>query len=214
MRIGRLSCFSVLGWRPVARRPGSVWPSGRRSAAAGHRAVRRRRRHRRAQLSAARQPAVRPPRLQRPQLPRQLPGPRRLSPVAVRLRLQGRSRGAAEGRSAQRANNDKPLESLILVKPTDADMHEGGQRYKKGGWEYHVFRRWLEAGAKSERKGRAEDRQSGSDARRDPLQPAGRESAAQGRRRLARWHARRRHLPLPLHAATATRSPRSTPTAW
>src|SRR5690606_4325543 len=41
-------------------------------------------------------------------------------------------------------------ESLILVKPTDADMHEGGKRYEKGGWEYHVFRRWLEAGAKFE----------------------------------------------------------------
>lgn len=47
-----------------------------------------------------------------------------------------------------RANKDKPLESLILVKPTDADMHEGGLRYKQGGWEYQVFRRWLEAGAK------------------------------------------------------------------
>ncbi len=47
-----------------------------------------------------------------------------------------------------RANAEKPLESLILVKPTDADLHEGGQRYKKGGWEYHVFRRWLEGGAK------------------------------------------------------------------
>ncbi|HZN36282.1 MAG TPA: hypothetical protein VFB80_20780, partial [Pirellulaceae bacterium] len=38
----------------------------------------------------------------------------------------------------QRANKDKPLESLILVKPTDADMHEGGLRYKQGGWEYHL----------------------------------------------------------------------------
>jgi hypothetical protein len=47
-----------------------------------------------------------------------------------------------------RANAEKPLESLILVKPTDADLHEGGQRYKKGTWEYHVFRRWLEGGAK------------------------------------------------------------------
>jgi hypothetical protein len=47
-----------------------------------------------------------------------------------------------------RANAEQPLESQILVKPTDADLHEGGQRYKKGGWEYHVFRRWLEGGAK------------------------------------------------------------------
>ena len=47
-----------------------------------------------------------------------------------------------------RVDVEKPLESLILVKPTDADMHEGGLRYKKDGWEYHVFRRWIEAGAK------------------------------------------------------------------
>jgi hypothetical protein len=52
----------------------------------------------------------------------------------------------------KRANSEKPLESLILVKPTDADMHEGGQRYKPDGWEYHVFRRWLEAGAKYDEK--------------------------------------------------------------
>jgi len=51
-----------------------------------------------------------------------------------------------------RANKDKPLESQILVKPTDADMHEGGLRYKKGGWEYNVFRRWIESGAKYEEK--------------------------------------------------------------
>ncbi|MCU0874292.1 MAG: DUF1549 domain-containing protein, partial [Pirellulaceae bacterium] len=39
-------------------------------------------------------------------------------------------------------------ESLILVKPTDADMHEGGQRYDKGSWQYHVFLRWIQTGAK------------------------------------------------------------------
>lgn len=47
-----------------------------------------------------------------------------------------------------RVNREKPLESLILVKPTDADLHEGGLRYKQGGWEYHLLRRWIEAGAK------------------------------------------------------------------
>jgi hypothetical protein len=39
------------------------------------------------------------------------------------------------------------LESLVLTKPTDADAHEGGKRYEKGGWEYWVLRRWIEAGA-------------------------------------------------------------------
>jgi len=46
-----------------------------------------------------------------------------------------------------RVDREKPLESLILVKPTDADNHEGGLRYKKGGWEYQVLRRWVEMGA-------------------------------------------------------------------
>lgn len=46
-----------------------------------------------------------------------------------------------------RIDVENPLESLILVKPTDEEMHEGGERYKKDGWEYNLFRRWLEAGA-------------------------------------------------------------------
>ncbi|MEQ8789023.1 MAG: DUF1549 domain-containing protein [Pirellulaceae bacterium] len=45
----------------------------------------------------------------------------------------------------------KPLESLILVKPTDEFEHEGGERYKKGGWEYHVLSKWIESGAKFEK---------------------------------------------------------------
>ena len=96
---------------------------------------------------------------------------RHVSPLFGRLGCNGRScHGSFQGRGdfrlslfgydfkadhdellkgePQRANAEKPLESLILVKPTDADMHEGGQRYKQGGWEYHVFRRWLEGGAK------------------------------------------------------------------
>jgi hypothetical protein len=96
---------------------------------------------------------------------------RHVSPLFGRLGCNGRScHGSFQGRGdfrlslfgydfkadhdellkgdPKRANADQPLESLILVKPTDADLHEGGQRYKKGGWEYHVFRRWLEGGAK------------------------------------------------------------------
>lgn len=47
-----------------------------------------------------------------------------------------------------RVNIASPLESLILVKPTSEDLHEGGERYKKDSWEYNVFRRWVEGGAK------------------------------------------------------------------
>src|SRR5262245_13204616 len=96
---------------------------------------------------------------------------RHVSPLFGRLGCNGRScHGSFQGRGGfrlslfgydfkadheellkgdpKRANAEKPLDSLILVKPTDADMHEGGLRYEKGGWEYHIFRRWLEAGAK------------------------------------------------------------------
>ena len=48
---------------------------------------------------------------------------------------------------AGRVTAKDPLASLILTKPVDADMHEGGQRFKKDGWEYWVLRKWIEAGA-------------------------------------------------------------------
>lgn len=54
------------------------------------------------------------------------------------------------GGDSPRVDPDDPSNSLILYKPTDADEHEGGQRFKPGGWEYHVFRRWIEAGAKND----------------------------------------------------------------
>ncbi len=54
--------------------------------------------------------------------------------------------------SSTRVNREQPLESLILLKPTNADEHEGGLRYAKGSWQYHVFRRWIEGGAKFDAK--------------------------------------------------------------
>ena len=51
-----------------------------------------------------------------------------------------------------RVEVDEVEESLILAKPTDADAHEGGKRYEKGSWQYHVIRRWIEAGADFDRK--------------------------------------------------------------
>ena len=38
-------------------------------------------------------------------------------------------------------------ESLVLAKPSDADMHEGGKRFEPGSWQHHVLRRWVESGA-------------------------------------------------------------------
>ena len=46
-----------------------------------------------------------------------------------------------------------PDASLILNKPTSEDDHGGGLRYEKGGWEYHLLRRWIADGA----QGRADD---------------------------------------------------------
>ena len=48
---------------------------------------------------------------------------------------------------ACRVNAKDPLASLVLTKPVNADLHEGGQRFKKDGWEYWVLRKWIEAGA-------------------------------------------------------------------
>jgi len=47
-----------------------------------------------------------------------------------------------------RVNLDETLESLILIKPTSEELHEGGLRYKQDGWEYNLLRRWVDAGAK------------------------------------------------------------------
>ena len=51
-----------------------------------------------------------------------------------------------------RVNAKTPLASLILTKPVDADAHDGGKRYEKGGWEYQVLRTWIEAGAPKKKK--------------------------------------------------------------
>ena len=46
-----------------------------------------------------------------------------------------------------RINVDRPEESLILSKPTNADAHEGGLRYRKGSWQHHLLHRWVASGA-------------------------------------------------------------------
>ena len=38
-------------------------------------------------------------------------------------------------------------ESLILAKPVDADLHEGGKRFEKDSWQYRTIQKWISAGA-------------------------------------------------------------------
>ncbi|MEZ6131758.1 MAG: DUF1553 domain-containing protein [Planctomycetaceae bacterium] len=43
--------------------------------------------------------------------------------------------------------------SLILNKPASAEEHGGGQRFKKGGWEYQLLKRWIADGAQGVKNG-------------------------------------------------------------
>lgn len=53
----------------------------------------------------------------------------------------------AEGVKPARVNTAAPRESLILQKPSDESIHEGGKRMEKESWQYNVLRRWIESGA-------------------------------------------------------------------
>jgi hypothetical protein len=55
---------------------------------------------------------------------------------------------ALHDEESPRVDVNETDESLILVKPTDEEMHEGGQRYKLGSWEHHVLKNWVAGGAK------------------------------------------------------------------
>jgi hypothetical protein len=48
---------------------------------------------------------------------------------------------------ARRINVLEPEQSLLLLKPTTALAHEGGQRFKKGSREYDLLRGWIAEGA-------------------------------------------------------------------
>ncbi|GAA5506400.1 DUF1549 and DUF1553 domain-containing protein [Novipirellula caenicola] len=54
--------------------------------------------------------------------------------------------------NAGRVDTSDVDESLILAKPVDADMHEGGKRFDTGSWQHHTLRRWIESGAKFDPK--------------------------------------------------------------
>jgi hypothetical protein len=46
-----------------------------------------------------------------------------------------------------RVDPDDVDQSLILVKPTDADQHEGGKLFDQDSWQQRVLRTWIAAGA-------------------------------------------------------------------
>lgn len=48
--------------------------------------------------------------------------------------------------ASRRISRIRPEDSLILRKPTLAVPHEGGKRFEKGSYEYHVLRTWIEQG--------------------------------------------------------------------
>jgi hypothetical protein len=47
---------------------------------------------------------------------------------------------------ARRVDRVRPQRSLILLKPTNAVPHEGGQRFEVGSREHSILLRWIEAG--------------------------------------------------------------------
>lgn len=51
-----------------------------------------------------------------------------------------------EGDNA-RVDTDSPDESMLIYKPTDEDMHEGGKRYELNSWEHRVLHNWIKGGA-------------------------------------------------------------------
>ncbi|MDA1015678.1 MAG: DUF1549 and DUF1553 domain-containing protein [Planctomycetota bacterium] len=51
-----------------------------------------------------------------------------------------------------RANVKSPEQSLLLVKPSSKEDHEGGQRMAVDSWQYNVLRRWVAAGGKFDPK--------------------------------------------------------------
>ncbi|HRX81415.1 MAG TPA: Ig-like domain-containing protein, partial [Pirellulaceae bacterium] len=55
-------------------------------------------------------------------------------------------------KDSPRVDLENPLESLIIAKPIDKDIHEGGMRYEKDSWQYNVIRRWIEAGAEFDKE--------------------------------------------------------------
>ncbi|MBI3468032.1 MAG: DUF1549 domain-containing protein [Planctomycetes bacterium] len=48
-----------------------------------------------------------------------------------------------------RVDTEVPEDSLILQKPTLGTPHKGGKRLELDSWQYHIIKKWVEAGAKA-----------------------------------------------------------------
>jgi hypothetical protein len=56
---------------------------------------------------------------------------------------------ALTGGEFPRVDLKQPEKSLMLLKPTMQEEHEGGERFKKGSWQHRVLSKWITAGAKN-----------------------------------------------------------------
>lgn len=54
----------------------------------------------------------------------------------------------ADSKDNIRVDLENPEKSLVLLKPTMQEKHKGKERIKKGSWEYNVFLKWIQTGAK------------------------------------------------------------------
>jgi Leucine-rich repeat (LRR) protein len=55
---------------------------------------------------------------------------------------------ALTGGDSPRVDSSEPQQSLMLLKPTMQEEHEGGLRFKKGSWQHSVLSKWITFGAK------------------------------------------------------------------
>ena len=177
-------------------------------------AIRRRRGHGGPRLPAARPAAAGPAGLQRPRLPRLVPGPGGLPPVAVRLRLQGRPRGPARRRSPAASTSRRPRGARSSRSRRWPIPHKGGKRLEDGSWQY----RMLVPLDRGRRQGRRPTR---SRFERLEVTPAeivferdGRDGPAARSSPTGPTAPREDVTCSAASAPTTSRSPRSTPTAW
>ena len=56
---------------------------------------------------------------------------------------------ALAGGEHPRVNTKEPHQSLMLLKPTMQEEHEGGLRFDKKSWQHNLLAKWITAGAKN-----------------------------------------------------------------